>query len=57
MILRQLTLAPTDTIPDLARHLGKSESAIERAIRKLRTDGKLNRIGPAKGGHWQVVEP
>ncbi len=56
MILRQLTLAPTDTIPDLARHLGKSESAIERAIRKLRTDGKLNRIGPAKGGHWQVVE-
>ncbi len=27
MILRQLTLAPTDTIPDLARHLGKSESA------------------------------
>ena len=54
LILDWLTQAPGTSIPELAQHLGKSDSAIERAIRKLRADGKLVRIGPAKGGHWQV---
>ena len=56
LILDWLTEAPSASIPELAQHLGKSERAIERAIRKLRADGKLVRIGPAKGGHWQVLE-
>ena len=56
LILDWLTEAPSASIPELAHHLGKSERAIERAIRKLRADGKLVRIGPAKGGHWQVLE-
>ena len=56
LILGWLTEAPGASIPELAQHLGKSESAIERAIRKLRADGRLARIGPAKGGHWQVLE-
>jgi ATP-dependent DNA helicase RecG len=54
LILDWLTQAPGTSIPELAQHLGKSDSAIERAIRKLRADGKLVRIGPAKGGHWEV---
>jgi len=49
-------LAPGASIPELALQLGKSESAIERAIRKLRAEGKLVCIGPAKGGHWQVSQ-
>ncbi len=36
--------------------LGKSESAIKRAVRTLRESGRLVRIGPDKGGHWQVIE-
>jgi biotin operon repressor len=36
--------------------LGKSESAIKRAVRSLRESGRLVRIGPDKGGHWQVIE-
>ncbi|WP_422902916.1 winged helix-turn-helix transcriptional regulator [Propionivibrio sp.] len=56
MILRQLAEAPSTAIPELALQLGKSDSAIERAIRKLRAEGKLRRVGPAKGGHWEVVE-
>jgi len=43
-------------IPQLAASLGKSESAIERAIRKLRQASRLVRIGPDKGGHWQVLD-
>ena len=56
LILDWLTEAPGASIPELAQHLGKSESAIERAIRKLRADRKLARVGPAKGGHWQVIK-
>ena len=56
MILGWLAKVPGASIPELAQHLGKSDSAIERAIRKLRADGKLARIGPAKGGHWQVLK-
>jgi ATP-dependent DNA helicase RecG len=56
LILQRLTGVPTATIPELARFLGKSDSAIERAIRRLRADGRLRRVGPAKGGHWAVIE-
>jgi ATP-dependent DNA helicase RecG len=55
LILSFLRAAPDATISELAQKLGKSDSAIERAVRKLRAEGKLARIGPAKGGHWQVM--
>jgi Fic family protein len=55
-ILELLSASPELAIPRLAASLGKSESAIERAIRKLREAGRLARIGPDKGGHWQVLE-
>ena len=56
LILKWLSDAPGTSIPELAQQLDKSGSAIERAIRKLRAEGKLVRIGPAKGGHWEVIE-
>ena len=55
LILRQLAASPSTSIPELALLLGKSDSAVERAIRKLRADGKLVRVGPAKGGHWEIT--
>ena len=55
LIITLLRAAPDATISELAQKLGKSDSAIERAIRKLRAEGKLTRIGPAKGGRWQVM--
>ncbi|MBK9346592.1 MAG: winged helix-turn-helix transcriptional regulator [Burkholderiales bacterium] len=48
--------APNSSTSELAARLGRSVSAVERAIRKLRVDGRLVRIGPAKGGHWKVVK-
>jgi Fic family protein len=56
VILSLLRDAPELSIPQLAASLGKSQSAIERAIRKLREAGRLKRIGPDKGGHWQVLD-
>ena len=55
-ILLLLKEDPNLAVPDLAERIGKSESAVERAICKLRQQNRLQRIGPAKGGHWEVVE-
>ena len=54
-ILAWLAQTPSGTAPELAAHLGRSVSAVERAMRKLREAGRLIRVGPDKGGHWQVL--
>jgi ATP-dependent DNA helicase RecG len=55
-VLRMLLEHSELSIAELAESLGKAPSTIERAIRKLRESGRLQRIGPDKGGHWQVIE-
>ena len=55
-ILLLLDENPSLSIPEIAERINKSESAVERAIRKLREEGRLKRIGPAKGGHWKIIE-
>jgi ATP-dependent DNA helicase RecG len=36
--------------------VGISQTAIENNISKLKNIGLLKRIGPAKGGHWEVLD-
>ena len=55
-ILRLLRERPELSMAELAESLGRVPSTVERAIRKLRESGHLQRIGPDKGGHWQVIE-
>jgi len=43
------------TIPEMALQIGITERSVERNIRKLQTEGKLKRVGPAKGGYWMVI--
>jgi predicted HTH transcriptional regulator len=47
---------PTLSLPEIALALSKSESAVKRAIRKLRENNRLRRVGPDKGGHWEVLK-
>ena len=42
------------TIPELASFIGVTERSIERNIKKLQEQNRLRRIGPAKGGHWEL---
>jgi ATP-dependent DNA helicase RecG len=51
-ILRQAEI----TIPELAKVLGVTERSIERNIHNLQVQGHLRRIGPAKGGRWEVIK-
>ncbi len=53
-ILALLQQQPNLTLAEVAEQLGKSSSAIERAVAKLRQAGRLQRIGSSKNGHWQV---
>ena len=55
-ILRHLRHAPNLSAKALAEELGISSRAVEKQINLLKKDAKLVRIGPAKGGHWQVIE-
>ena len=54
-ILSLLRSDPTLTQSALARRLGLSVKAIEKNIRRLKDAQRLRRIGPDKGGHWEVV--
>jgi len=44
------------TIPALSALIGVTERSIERNIRRLQAQGRLRRIGPDKGGHWEVID-
>jgi ATP-dependent DNA helicase RecG len=44
------------TIPEIARKIGLSTRAVEKQIAKLKEQEKIKRIGPDKGGYWEVVD-
>ena len=54
-ILALLSANPHATTADLIAETGLSVSGVEKNIRELKTLGKLKRIGPDKGGWWEVV--
>jgi len=41
---------------EIAKQMGISSRAVEKQIAKLKKYGVLKRIGPARGGHWEVME-
>lgn len=55
-VLRILRENPLSAIPDIAAELELSERAIEKQLRNLREAVYPERIGPAKGGHWRVID-
>ena len=40
---------------ELSEIIGISTTAIDKNIMKLKKEGLLKRVGPAKGGHWEIV--
>jgi len=55
-IMRLLGTHPEMTLREVALRIGKSIRAVERASVKLVKAGKLKRVGPKKGGHWEVLK-
>jgi len=44
------------TTKELSEHIKISTTAVDNNISKLKKKGLLRRIGPDKGGHWEVVK-
>ncbi|KDE56029.1 hypothetical protein EI28_02015 [Methanoculleus sp. MH98A] len=55
-ILALLKAEPDLAARVVAERLEITQRAVEKQIAKLREDGRLRRIGPARGGHWEVLE-
>jgi ATP-dependent DNA helicase RecG len=55
-ILALLKANPELSAREVAEAMGITSRAVEKQISKLRDENRIRRIGPAKGGHWEVVE-
>jgi ATP-dependent DNA helicase RecG len=55
-ILSTLKATPYITINELAEIVGISSKGVEWQIVKLKKEGRIKRIGPDKGGHWEVIK-
>ena len=44
------------TIAELSLLVGVTTRSVERNLKKLQESRLLERIGPAKGGHWVIRE-
>jgi len=54
-ILSLIVVQPEITIPELSVQIGITTRAIEKQVAKLQRDNRLRRVGPDKGGHWEVI--
>ena len=54
-ILEHLQLHPETTLTDLAKELQISYKGIEWQFKQMKKVGFIKRIGPNKGGHWEVI--
>ena len=54
-IVRLLGENPNMTTNTLAEAIGISPKAVERHLASLKKEGLIIRVGPDKGGHWEVV--
>ncbi len=43
------------TTQEMAAALALSRAGVEKILRLLKKSGRLRRVGPAKGGHWEVL--
>jgi len=55
-LLELIRLDSSITTEHLGELLGISKRAVLKQIEKLKEQKKLRRVGPARGGHWQVLK-
>jgi len=55
-ILEAITSDPHITIVSLSEKIGIGTTAIENNLKKLKQKGAIVHVGPARGGHWEVIE-
>ena len=54
-ILSIMKSIPDITMAEIANATGLSIAGVKKNIRKLKDANLIRRVGPDKGGHWDVV--
>jgi len=54
-VIRLIVSNSAITVPEIAESLGLSLAGVEKIIRTLKQRERLRRVGPDKGGHWEVL--
>lgn len=54
LIVKMMTEDPKISTTYLAKQLNITRMTLHRDIEKLKTEGVIERIGPDKGGYWQI---
>ena len=44
------------TSTQMAESLGINRSAVSKHLKKMQENGVIKRVGPDKGGHWEIIE-
>ena len=55
IVLDLIRKNPSMSRKDIADKLGINESAIQKHLDVLKAKGVIKRVGPDKGGHWEVL--
>jgi len=55
-ILKLILEDTSISIKEMSNRIGITQKGIEWQIMRLKKDGILQRIGPAKGGYWKIIK-
>jgi predicted HTH transcriptional regulator len=55
-LMALLKTHPTSTIPELAERLALTRRGVQWQLDRLKSQGRLRRVGPVRGGYWEVLE-
>jgi len=55
-ILALLAKDPQLSAREIASLLNKTTRTIERHLKTLREQGRIQRVGSDKAGHWEIIE-
>jgi ATP-dependent DNA helicase RecG len=55
ILLQRLRQQPESSVRALAETLGMSGASVRHHLRRLRAENKIRRVGPDKGGYWEVI--
>ena len=56
-ILASISKNSNISTKELAAMCSLSERQVQRIMAKLKKQGVIRRIGPDKGGHWEIIAP
>lgn len=55
-ILNAIQQNPKVSAAEMASLLGISSRAVEKRLRSMRENDVIRRVGPDKGGHWEIIK-